>query len=81
MNHLLATNETFSRFWNEHDVAELENVPPLTLTHPQYGPLRFTMRVLAQPGATNAFYCCFLVPDEATTTSPKYQALRRASSH
>jgi hypothetical protein len=76
MQHLLDTNETFRRFWNEHDVGELKNVPPLTIAHPQFGPLRFTMRVLAQPGAVNAFYCCFLVPDEATTTSPTYRALR-----
>jgi transcriptional regulator with XRE-family HTH domain len=78
MNTLLETNETFRRYWNEHDVSELEDVPPLTMAHPAYGPLRFTMRVLAQPGATNPFYCCFLVPDEATAASPAFRALRRS---
>lgn len=78
MNTLLETSETFRRFWNEHDVSELEDAPPLTLAHPTFGPLRFTMRVLAQPGATNAFYCCFLVPDEATTSAPAFRALRRS---
>jgi hypothetical protein len=78
MNRLLETSETFRRYWNEHDVGDLEDVPPLTLAHPRYGPLRFTMRVLAQPGAANAFYCCFLVPDEATTAAPAYVALRRS---
>jgi hypothetical protein len=78
MNTLLETNDTFRRFWNEHDVSELEDAPPLTLAHPIYGPLRFTMRVLAQPGATNAFYCCFLVPDDATTASPAFRDLRRS---
>jgi transcriptional regulator with XRE-family HTH domain len=78
MNTLLETNDTFRRFWNEHDVSELEDAPPLTLAHPTYGPLRFTMRVLAQPGAANAFYCCFLVPDEATTASPAFRELRRS---
>jgi MmyB-like transcription regulator ligand binding domain/Helix-turn-helix domain len=78
MNRLLETSETFRRYWNEHDVGKLEDVPPLTLAHPVLGPLRFTMRVLAQPGATNAFYCCFLVPDAATSTAPAYSALRRS---
>ena len=78
LNKLLETSETFRRFWAEHDVGELEDVPPLTMTHPTYGPLRFTMRVLAQPGATNAFYCCFLVPDEPTTNAPAYRDLRRS---
>jgi hypothetical protein len=64
MNTLLATNETFKRFWDDHDVAQLDDVPPLAMNHPEYGPLRFTMRVLAQPGATNPFYVCFLVPDD-----------------
>jgi hypothetical protein len=77
MNKLLETSATFRRFWDEHDVGELEDVPPLAITHPTYGPLRFTMRVLAQPGATNAFYCCFLVPDEPTVNAPAYRALRR----
>jgi hypothetical protein len=76
MNRLLETSDTFRRYWDEHDVAELEDAPPLTLTHPTYGPLRFTMRVLAQPGATNAFYCCFLVPDEPTTNAQPYRNLR-----
>jgi hypothetical protein len=78
MNKLLETSETFRRFWDEHDVGELEDAPPLTMAHPTYGPLRFTMRVLAQPGATNAFYCCFLVPDEPTTNAPAYRDLRRS---
>jgi transcriptional regulator with XRE-family HTH domain len=78
MNKLLETSETFRRFWDEHDVGELDDVPPLTMTHPTYGPLRFTMRVLAQPGATNAFYCCFLVPDEPTANAPAYRDLRRS---
>jgi hypothetical protein len=76
MNALLETSETFRRFWNEHDVGELGSVPPLTLAHPTFGPLRFTMRVLAQPGATNAFYCCFLVPDDATANARAYRDLR-----
>ena len=78
MNRLLETSDTFRRFWNEHDVAQLEDVPPLAIAHPKYGPLHFTMRVLAQPGATNAFYCCFLVPDDATTASPAFRALRES---
>jgi hypothetical protein len=78
MNTLLETNETFRRFWNEHDVSELGDVPPLQLSHPKYGPLGFTMRVLAQPGATNPFYCCFLVPGDATSSSPVYRELRRS---
>ena len=78
MNKLLETSETFRRFWDEHDVGELEDAPPLTMAHPKYGPLRFTMRVLAQPGATNAFYCCFLVPDEPTTNAPAYRDLRQS---
>jgi hypothetical protein len=78
LNHLLATSETFRRFWNDREVAELEDVPPLALTHPVYGQLRFTMRVLAQPGATNPFYVCFLVPDEATVASTAFQRLRRS---
>jgi hypothetical protein len=78
MNKLLETSETFRRFWDEHDVGELEDVPPLTMAHPTYGPLRFTMRVLARPGATNAFYCCFLVPDEPTTNAPTYRNLRQS---
>lgn len=80
MNRLLETSETFKRFWSEHDVATLEDVPPLTLAHPLYGPLHFTMRVLTQPGATNAFYCCFLVPDDATTASAPYRKLRESLS-
>lgn len=78
MNTLLATNETFKRFWNDHDVADLDSVPPLAMNHPVYGPLRFTMRVLAQPGATNPFYVCFLVPDEATSASDAFKKLRSA---
>ena len=76
LNQLLATSDTFRRFWNDHSVAELEDVPPLAMLHPAYGQLRFTMRVLAQPGATNPFYVCFLVPDEATAASPAFQKLR-----
>jgi hypothetical protein len=76
LNHLLESSETFRRFWNDRDVAALEDVPPLTMAHPVYGKLRFTMRVLAQPGATNPFYCCFLVPDEATSASPEFQNLK-----
>jgi transcriptional regulator with XRE-family HTH domain len=78
LNRLLETSETFRRFWNDHDVAELEDISPLKLAHPTYGPLHFTMRVLAQPGATNAFYCCFLVPDDVTSASPPYKKLRES---
>ena len=78
MNTLLETNETFRRFWNEHDVSEFEDAPPLGLAHPVYGPLRFTMRVLAQPNASNPFYCCFLVPDDATSNASVYRDLRRS---
>jgi MmyB-like transcription regulator ligand binding domain len=78
LNRLLETSETFRRIWNDHDVAQLEDVPPLALAHPAYGPLHFTMRVLAQPGATNAFYCCFLVPDDATSASPAFKKLRES---
>jgi hypothetical protein len=78
MNKLLETSETFRRFWDGHDVGDLKDVPPLSMTHPKYGPLRFTMRVLAQPGATNAFYCCFLVPDEPTANAPAYRELRHS---
>jgi transcriptional regulator with XRE-family HTH domain len=78
LNRLLETSETFRRFWNDHDVAHLEDVPPLALAHPTYGPLHFTMRVLAQPGATNAFYCCFLVPDGATSAAPPFRTLRNS---
>jgi hypothetical protein len=76
MNQLLETSETFKRYWNEHDVAGLEDAPPLSLTHPVYGSLRFTMRVLAQPGATNPYYVCFLVPDDATSASAAMKKLR-----
>jgi hypothetical protein len=55
----------------------LEDAPPLTLAHPVYGPLRFSMRVLA-PAAEAETYCCFLVPDETTSNAPKYRDLRRA---
>ena len=76
LNRLLESSETFRRFWNEHDVSQLDQVPPLALTHPTFGPLRFTMRVLAQPGATNPFYVCFLVPDDATAQSDVFRRLR-----
>ena len=78
MNTLLETNETFRRFWNELDVSELDDAPPLTLAHPVYGPLRFTMRVLAQPNANNPFYCCFLLPDETTSAAHVFRELRRS---
>jgi transcriptional regulator with XRE-family HTH domain len=78
MNTLLETNETFRRFWNEHDVSQFEDAPPLTLAHPVYGPLRFMMRVLAQPNAHNPFYCCFLVPDEATSAARTFRELRHS---
>ncbi len=78
MNKLLETSETFRRFWNERDVAELGDVPPLMLAHPSYGPLRFAMCVLAQPGAKNPFYCCFLVPDQPTSKASAYRDLRRS---
>jgi len=66
VERLLTTSEPFRRLWNEHDVSRLDDSLPLTLLHPVYGTLRFTIRVLAQPG-TAATYCCFLVPDETTT--------------
>jgi hypothetical protein len=77
LERLLATSETFRRYWNEHDVSPLDDAPPLTLTHPAYGPLRFTMRVLTQTAAAPT-YCCFLVPDEATANAPAYRDLRHA---
>ncbi len=77
LERLLATSETFRRYWNEHDVSMLEDAPPLKLRHPDYGPLQFTMRVLAQAGTAPAYYC-FLVPDEATAAAPAYRKLRRA---
>jgi hypothetical protein len=76
LHRLLESSETFRRFWNEHDVSQLDQVPPLALAHPTFGPLRFTMRVLAQPGATNPFYVCFLVPDDATAQSAAFRRLR-----
>jgi hypothetical protein len=76
LNRLLESSETFRRFWNEHDVSQLDQVPPLALNHPTFGPLRFTMRVLAQPNANNAFYACFLVPDDATAQSDVFRRLR-----
>jgi hypothetical protein len=76
LERLLATSEAFRRYWSEHDVSLLDDAPPLTLTHPVYGPLRFTMRVLAQTG-TATTYCCFLIPDDATAKAPAYRDLRR----
>ena len=76
LKHLLESSETFRRFWNEPNVSQLDRVPPLALTHPAFGPLRFTMRVLAQPSDTNPFYVCFLVPDEATAQSESFRRLR-----
>ena len=76
LKRLLETSETFRRFWNEHDVSQLDQVPPLALMHPTYGLLRFTMRVLAQPNAHNPFYMCFLVPDGATAQSDAFCRLR-----
>jgi len=80
LEHLLASSETFRRFWNDNDVSQLDRVPPLTLNHPTLGRLSFTMRVLAQPGATNPFYVCFLVPDEATAHSNAMRELRLAAA-
>jgi len=77
LERLLATSETFRRYWNEHDVGLFDDAPPLTVTHPIYGPLRFTMRVLA-PTAEATTYCCFLVPDEGTAQAPAYRELRRS---
>ncbi len=77
---LLESSESFRRFWNDHDVSQLDQMPPLALTHPTFGPLRFTMRVLAQPGANNAFYVCFLVPDDATAHSDIFRRLRLESA-
>ena len=76
---LLETSESFRRFWNERDVSQLDQTPPLALTHPTYGLLRFTMRVLAQPDAHNPFFACFLVPDEATPQSDAFRQLRLAA--
>jgi hypothetical protein len=76
LEKLLATSETFRRFWEEHDVSVLDDVPPLKMQHPMYGPLHFRMRVLAQPGAANAFYCCFLIPDDGTAALPAFRQLR-----
>jgi len=73
---LLESSESFRRFWNDHDVSQLDQMPPLALAHPTFGPLRFTMRVLAQRGANNPFYVCFLVPDEATAHSDIFRRLR-----
>ncbi len=78
LQKLLETSDVFRRFWDEHDVSVIDDVPPLKMAHPIYGPLRFTTRVLAQPGATSAFYCCFLIPDDATAVAPAYAELRRA---
>lgn len=77
LKRLLESSETFRRFWNEQDVSQLDQVPPLALMHPTYGLLRFTVRVLAQPNASNPFYVCFLVPDDATARS---DAFRRRGS-
>jgi hypothetical protein len=76
LKRLLESSETFRRFWNENNVSQLDQVPPLALTHPAYGLLRLTMRVLAQPNANNPFYMCFLVPDEATAQSEPFRRLR-----
>jgi transcriptional regulator with XRE-family HTH domain len=80
LSRLLESSETFRRFWNEQDVSQLDQVPPLALTHPTYGLLRFTIRVLAQPNANNAFYMCFFVPDEATAQSETFRRLRLDAS-
>lgn len=80
LERLLESSDSFRRFWTEHDVSQLDQVPSLRLTHPVYGPLRFTMRVLAQPNEHNPFYMCFLVPDEATVQSAKFQTLRLGSA-
>ena len=77
LERLLATSETFRRYWNEHDVSLFDDAPLLTLTHPIYGPLRFTMRVLAQSAAAPT-YCCFLIPDSATAKTQAYRNLRRS---
>jgi hypothetical protein len=75
-DRLLESSETFRRFWDEHDVSQLDQVPPLALTHPTFGPLRFTMRVLAQQNPASPFYVCFLVPDDATAQSEVFRRLR-----
>ena len=75
LNQLLETSDEFKRYWNEHDVAGLEDSSPLTLTHPVYGSLKFTMRVLGKPGETNPYYICFLVPDDATAASPAFRKI------
>lgn len=77
---LLESSESFRRFWDEHDVSQLDQVPPLALNHPALGKLRFTMRVLAQPSATNPYYVCFLVPDDATAHADVFRTLRRAAT-
>lgn len=76
LDRLLESSESFRRFWSEHDVSQLDRVPPLGLAHPVHGMLRFTMRVLTQPNAHNAFYTCFLVPDDATARSDAFRRLR-----
>jgi len=76
LKRLLETSESFRRFWNERDVSQLDQVPPLALMHPTHGQLRFTMRVLAQPNANNPFYMCFLVPDETTAQSDSFRRLQ-----
>jgi hypothetical protein len=80
LSRLLESSETFRRFWNEQDVSQLDQVPPLALTHPAYGLLRLTIRVLAQPNANNPFYVCFFVPDEATAQSDAFRRLRRETA-
>jgi hypothetical protein len=75
LERLLASSDTFRRYWSEHEVSLLDEVPPLVMRHPHYGPLRFTMRVLAQTAAVSG-YCCFLVPDAATAAAPAYRDLR-----
>jgi hypothetical protein len=74
LERLLAASETFTRYWNEHDVSLLEDTPPLALQHPTYGPLKFTMRVLT-PAAQTPVYCCFLIPDAATAKARAYRDL------
>jgi hypothetical protein len=65
VNRLTAVSEPFRAFWDSRDVSLPDESLPLTIEDPAYGTLRFTMRLLGQPGGAT-MYCCFLIPDNVT---------------
>lgn len=74
LDELLRTSDAFRTYWTDHDVTQLEDVPPLVLRHPVYGELRFAFRALQAASQSNV-RCCFLVPDAETLAHRPYRDL------